>query len=383
MNPVDPFYVKRLCPYCIQEFYPGDCKIVSTRNKGTVLVDAPTGLKRQLARRNPERLDGPKYLKEMACRVCPHCGHELPYNIERVDNISIAVVGDTYSGKSHFIAAFIHQLRDGLAGTDARRYVRFECLTQEVEDAYLKNFYEPLFIKKQRLAATQPAIDPTREPLIYELVIRESKDHPAKKINLNVYDAAGEDQANQSRVVQYSQYILNSDAIIFLADPITMPKIFASLPPHLQNAPVTGRKTATVLNTIIRIYERHKGLEPGSRLVSVPIAITLSKSDLLKMLRPVSQPYSFLTNPEYNGTVDLREQAIIDREVRELIQEFGDQSLLHTTRNFSKVGYFATSATGFAPNDDDTYPRIEPCRCLDPIFWALYKLHIIKADQTA
>ncbi len=170
-------YVKRLCPYCIQEFFLGDCDIVSTVTSGKVLKQAPKGGPQlHFARLSPERLDGPKYVRELACRKCPNpdCGQLLPYNIERVDNISIAVVGDTFSGKSHYIAAFIHQIREGLLSQGINRYVRFECLNQQVEDQYIRDYYEPLFVKKQKIEGTQPAINSIREPLIYELVIRES-----------------------------------------------------------------------------------------------------------------------------------------------------------------------------------------------------------------
>ncbi len=161
-----------------------------------------------------------------------------------------------------------------------------------------------------------------------------------------------------------------------------MPKIFAELPPYLQTNAVTGRRVASVLNTVIRIYERNNRLEPGSRLVSVPVAITLSKSDVLKQLRPSSQPYEFLTNPAYDGSVNLRDLDAVDKEVKELVQEYGDPSLLQATRSFSKVNFFAVSATGYSPDVNDIYPNVIPCRCLDPVLWILHKLNYIKASKT-
>jgi GTPase SAR1 family protein len=377
MNPMNSLYIKRICPYCIEEFYPGDCEIVSSLTQNPI-EPAPVGAARHFARMSPKRLDGRRYTRELACRKCPHCGKLLPYNIESVDNLSIAVVGDTSSGKSSYIAAFIHQIRE--MNQTGIRQIRFECLNQDIEEKYIHEYYEPLFIKKRRLDFTPPAIDAIREPLIYELVVRETPEHPAKRINLSIYDASGEDHANQDRMVQFSQYILNASAIIFLADPVAMPKIRDQLPPHLQIDLLTDRRVATVLNSVIRIYERNNKLVPGSRLVSVPVAVALSKSDLLKILRHVSDPqYRFLKNPMYDGSVDLQDLQIVDEEVRNLISEHGDTNLLLATRTLSKSSFFATSSTGYAPNADDTYPNVEPCRCLDPVLWVLYKLHILKA----
>src|SRR2546423_6584974 len=150
---------KRLCPLCVREFYPGDCRIVS-RISGKELKPAPAGkMARQLARRNPESLLGPRYVNELASRECPHCGYLLPYNIESVENKSVVVIGDTYAGKSHYLAALIQQIEEGqMQAPD--QYMRFVCLTEDVRQEYARGYLERLFKKKQVIGPTQPA-DPT------------------------------------------------------------------------------------------------------------------------------------------------------------------------------------------------------------------------------
>jgi hypothetical protein len=369
----------RICPNCAQEFYPGECRIVSQIQQGKVLKAAPTTwLERQRARRYPEPLVGDLYLKELACRECPHCNYLLPYNIESVEAKSIVVVGDTYSGKSHFIAALIRQIQDGLI-QNPNHSTRFVCLTPKVLEKYTQNYLNALFKKKEVLLGTQPAAPATPiEPLIYELIVKKSPAHPAKKTNLILYDASGEDYANADRLVQYTHYVLNASGMIFLADPVSMPDILDRLPLHLQNQPVTGRRASDVLNSTIQLLERKRGLEPGSAFMQMPIAITLSKSDLLKYLRGINDPYSFLSNPknDYTSGVDLRDLEKVDGEVRQLLAEFGDRTLLEATRTLN-AQFFAASATGHAPKADDTYPAVEPRRCLDPVLWLLYQLQVI------
>ena len=371
---------KRFCPLCVREFYPGDCRIVS-RISGKELKPAPIGkMGRQMARRNPETLLGPKYVNELACRECPHCGYPLPYNIESVENKSVVVVGDTYAGKSHYLAALIHQIEEGQM-QGSHQYIRFVCLTDDVRQEYTRDYLDRLFNKKQVISATQPA-DPTKpnKPLIYELTIKKSQAHPARRINLILYDASGEDFAISERLVQYSRFVLNASAIIFLADPFSMSNILDRLPPHLQNQPAPARKAAAVLNSVLQLFERNLGVQAGSRLVRVPVAITLSKSDLLKYLRGISNPYRFLANPphRYTGGIDLQDLQLIDQEVRQLIYEFGDRTLLQTAQTLN-AHFFAVSATGNSPKMDGSFPAVEPCRCLDPVLWTLQKLRIIDA----
>lgn len=370
---------KRFCPLCVSEFYPGDCRVIS-RITGQELKPAPKGgLERRRARKNPESLLGPKYVNELASRECPYCGYHLPYNIESVENKSLVVVGDTYAGKSHYLAALIHQIEEGqMRGSN--QYIRFVCLTEGVRQKYTTDYLDRLFKKKQVISSTQPA-DPTSPnmPLIYELTIKKSQAHLPKRFNLILYDAAGEDYATPERLVRYSRYVLNANAIIFLADPVSMSNILDRLPPHLQNQPTTARKAAAVFNSVLQLFERNLGVQAGSRLVRIPIAITLSKSDLLKYLRGINDPFRFLTNPPhgYNGSADQEDLQFINQEVRELIDEFGDRTLLQTAQTLN-AQFFAVSATGSSPKLDGTYPTVEPCRCLDPVMWALQKLRIVE-----
>jgi hypothetical protein len=244
---------------------------------------------------------------------------------------------------------------------------------------YTDKYLDTLFKKKQSLEPTQPATeDAPNEPLIYELIIRKSPQHPAKKLNLIFYDASGEDYAIPERIVQYGRYVLKANAIIFLADPVSMPTIYDRLPKHLQHQPYTGRRASDVFNSVIQLLERSKGVEPGSRLFSVPIAITLSKSDLLKYLIGINQSYTFSSHPKqgYGNGIDLGDVEVIDAEVRDLLYEYGDRTLLSATQALN-AKFFATSATGHAPNVDGTYAAVDPRRCLDPVLWVLYKLGII------
>ncbi len=382
MSIMDTVYLKRTCPNCIQECYPGDCDIVSPTvvdphsGKHEVIKVAPKGgLKRRFARLNPEPITGELVLK-LAHRECPHCYYLLPTNIELVDNINIAIVGDTFSGKSHYIGALIHQIQQGELQR-ADRYARFDCMTQDIEKEYITNIIKPLFQDKRQLAGTQMAVETNRPPLIYELILGVSPERPARRINLILYDASGEDLAIKERMVQFSRYVFGANAIIFLADPTSMPEIYNLLPAFLQKKAATGRTSSSVLNSMIRLIEDYRGYGTGARLSSTPIAITITKSDLLKQLTSIQHQYSFLRKPVYHGAINLQDLDAVNQEVRQLLEEYEERTLLQSTRNFAKVRFFATSATGYAPDMNGNYPAVDPCRCLDPILWILHELDIL------
>jgi len=101
--------IKRTCPVCIEPFYPGHCEIRSG-NSGDVLKAAPVNWREKaLARILPVPLEGRRYVQEGAYRQCPKCNYRLPRNMEIADNVNIVVAGDTFSGKTHYIAAIINE----------------------------------------------------------------------------------------------------------------------------------------------------------------------------------------------------------------------------------------------------------------------------------
>src|SRR5438128_879851 len=120
-----------LCPACFNQFYLGDCEIVSTVTPGQVLRSARADI---FSRIRPESLNTPNYTKELACRKCPHCGYLLPHNLGQSNNLIIAIVGDTAAGLSTYLAALTHQLKEGrIPG-----YVRFSALNEDIENEFRK-----------------------------------------------------------------------------------------------------------------------------------------------------------------------------------------------------------------------------------------------------
>ncbi len=200
-----------------------------------------------------------------------------------------------------------------------------------------------------------------------------------------IYDAAGED-FQPRRLTKYARFVLNASAFIFVADPFTMPPITNELSPTLQARwqkvliLAQTRRAVERLNHAIELVRRFRGKPDSSSLPDLPIAVMLSKSDLLEHVKLPSGSgiYTFMQNAAYGDYLDLADINQVHGEVKAVLAHYGQQNLLAATGRFHQVKFFATSATGIIPDDDGTFPLVVPRRCLDPFLWILHSLKILE-----
>jgi len=390
----EPSRTEFVCPSCFRTNFIGDCRILSGIGEHRVLKAAPKS-PRQIdqAHKNPESLDTPFYGRELACRECPSCGYLVPREIEHFPSLALAIVGDTFSGKTHYITTLLHQLREEWIN-HTQSFMRLHCLTPDVETNFLRS-YEQLFVENLALGPNTrtvdiPMVGKATKPLIYNLSIGSSLQEPPTTINLMLYDIAGED-FQRERLVQVAPFALGADAFIFVADPITMHPVLERLPASMQKnikntikqlgSSLTDiRQQPDSLNDTLTLYNNFHRQRKTMSLPDTPVAVMVSKADLISYI-PQAKCYSFTVNPRYSGSVDLRDMSNVDKEVKEFLREYRQGALLATTRILQHVQFFATSATGGPPDEQGRFKHVEPRRCLDPILWILYQLGIITASM--
>jgi hypothetical protein len=296
--------------------------------------------------------------------------------METARNIVIAVLGDVTVGKTHFIAACINQMSSTGPIRHLKEVTECRALNQDVEKRYLNELYNPLFQDKTPLGGNTPAAlartdeEKLSKPLIYRLTLRKSS--ALEKIyNLVFYDASGEDLREQETLVNHKSYALDPDAIIYIADPLTIQGI-ESRTPYLRTS---DRAPDYVLRWAIDLIKPYKKLR--GRPLTTPIAITLSKSDLLEYVQPDDAPFKLLDESDHRGGLNLEDIELVSQEIQALLDKYGAFDLLSTQRLSENVCYFATSATGCPPNPDTgKFDRVIPRRCLDPLLWLLFKLGV-------
>lgn len=387
------FWRRMRCPFCNAEFHPSDCAVHAGRRydeqnpKASELYPAPQdNFSRFLARLHTRELTGEVNLREDARRQCPTCKHLLPYRLEVDACFTIAIVGNGSSGKSHYLAALLTQLKNGEMSHNPDTFVRFTPLTKQTERLF-NELQKKLFQEKSVLPINaRYAQAPNRryvehEPLIFQLhiIYGQKSQKIVSTMNLIFYDLSGEDIATYDALREYGWPITTSQAIIHIADPLSMPAILAKLPPtpQVEEAKALGYrgKAHEVLSQVIAQLQRGKKLNIGQSLPT-PTAIMLSKSDVLD---PIAAQYGFanarfLADATYDGSINAEDVQAVDRDVRDLLQNMQETALLSASQMFSDVSFFAASATGCAPDQQHHYATIKPRRCLDAFLWVLGQL---------
>lgn len=387
---------KVICFNCWERFHIADCRIVSALEGNTVLEEAPQGVRRLLRRLWVRPISGTAYTDRRARRQCPRCEALLPRNVDYMQPQVIGLVGASASGKSHYIASLVQELKRG----DVLSQIgctQFSPLDQEVEDDYKTKYYDPLFVRKETLQVTAPAVPIKRNrPLIYEMVFERKSRLPLKlqrRVNLVLFDASGEDLGDEKKLLEFHRYVLNASALIFMVDPQALTSFTKELLPHLRAKEVEEQLQARqgsqqdafdVLNRIRRVYQQNNGIVAGRRM-SLPIVMTLGKSDLLRFgMEGLGLNKVFWRRPDYSRGFQRDEFNRVDGEVRDILNGFmGPAFVASCTHSFPNLAFSAVSATGMAPDKNQRYRDVKPIRCLDPLLWILWRLGYIRPTAAA
>jgi len=362
---------KVVCPYCSTEMQLRDCKVVSVVS-GNILADPKKS--RPLFTTS---IIGRKGVRELASRQCvnPQCNKLLPRNIEFVDqNITIAIIGDTFSGKTHYIAALIEQLRSGRYLPPGYNLCLLNPASEEVAEIYERDYYQPMFQRSEILQRSNKVFDEKAEPLIYELTL---EGQIRKQVNLLIYDISGEDLLNQRDFMSFRHHLLNAKGILFMADPWAIAGFRNKLAHHLQPDPgqVTGRVVINVLHALAQLYQNNTGRSGRARL-NIPVALVITKADLIPYLT-INPYFHDLYNPNFEHMMDIDNDSPVNDVIHNLLQELDEPGLVRMVHRLEHARFFVTSATG-SNGDMNTgaYPLIKPYRCLDPLFWLLRELRV-------
>jgi hypothetical protein len=207
-----------------------------------------------------------------------------------------------------------------------------------------------------------------------------------QQAHLVIRDVAGEDLERGTLSDAAFDFFSRADAVIFMVDPLKVRSVQQMLMGLVPDAGV-GADPMVVLNTLLT-----KLREPGKPPAAVPIAVVLSKFDVLHELASVqgsdwSQIMSnhgaaFLRDPSMSSlTYDDRDGRLLHDEVRSLLQRMDAANLVRQVEAASPaVRYFATSALGQHSMGDELHPRgISPFRCVDPMKWVLARAGMVPA----
>ena len=307
-------------------------------------------------------------------RLCPECHYELSHDAGFVDDYTIAIVGGPDTGKGHYIATLIHRLQNDVGTNFGFGLIM---LGDETRERYRTLYFEPLFYRRELLAATRSAsVDITiKHPMIFRLTYRLGRRMIA--VNMSFFDTAGEDMINKDAMASDARYISSADGIIFLLDPLQIDAVRQTLPEDILPRRDPRADPAYIVDRLREVFEEQRKLSPTQK-VKTPIAFTLSKMDALL---PIIDSSTLLkqTGPHF-GYLDKGDSDSVGTEIWNYIQTWmGPMFNNKLGTAFQEFHYFGVSSLGHTPDSKGKLASISPVRVEDPFLWILYKLKLIKA----
>lgn len=307
-------------------------------------------------------------------RICPHCHNKLPFEFGKYPIKYISIVGITSSGKTVFLSQLLANIDEFLN----RVGMTTAGLTPEVDD-FLRKY-------KIRRGEKLPSGNATNV-LTKPLPINVKNNKTGKKSTLVFYDIAGENCVNPEQMAKYGQFIRNADGIIMVTDPRQFPDLVFFYDEEEMEEAYQPNRVAKAM------YESFGSSEFSGGECNVPLAATISKSDLLRNCQHIaagdnSNIFKNIVYENYEGQgFPYEDWSNITNEVKMLLKKSNRGQLLvnNLEQFFKNSSYFAVSALNSKPKvlEEGNSKRYEmeflpkTIRVEEPFFWILQKLDMI------
>lgn len=309
-------------------------------------------------------------------RICPHCHNKLPFEFGKYPVKYIPVVGITSSGKTVYLSQILGKIKEVLIRAD----MTVAGLCPEV-DEFVKNHT----IRRGQNLPGGNATNVLTTPV--PVNVKNNKD--GRRYTLVFYDIAGENCVDAGQMEKYGQFICNANGIIMIMDPRQFTDLI-----YLGNDDEDNMDDDTYSpdKVVAAMYTAFVAADFAGGQSDIPIAATLSKSDLLKGTGVIGDYSNMFQNIRYND-YEVRgfpyEDCInVNTEVKMMLTrksikgEILDNQLKQFFPNHS---YFAFSALNGMPvvSEEGSAKRYqmevnpEAVRVEEPLFWLLYKMNII------
>ncbi len=384
------------CPFCFADFAPQDIKFRCIEPMCPAKAPDPIfASARDIAEQEmgyvliPPRRFGNILSNRMVCdackklsytRLCPNCHFELSQDVGQIDQHIIAIIGGSGTGKSNFIASLIYRLQFEVG---LKFDIAVEMMGEDTQERWQRDFYEPLFQKKEAVPKTQTAKTnlPVRSPLMFRFMFNQGR--RTRALTISFFDSAGEDMATLSHMSPLNRYICHAHGIIFLLDPLQIPLVRTQLPANAQNVvlPPANWRTSPerIVGGLRNLFEREYNLPPTQK-VTVPVAFTLSKIDMLKPL--LDDGSALRRRSTHPGYVNLGDIQTVDTEISNNLSDWINPSFLNSIRHgFANYSFFGVSALGEQPDANGRLKSVSPLRVEDPFLWLLYILGLVDGKR--
>jgi Double-GTPase 2 len=298
--------------------------------------------------------------------VCPDCHSNLPQRFTEADARTMALVGTRAAGKSHYIAVALHELEHRVGPRFGGSLMLLDDSTRNrVENVLMPRLYgEQALLDATQSAAADRAV---REPLVSRLTLGREK--RATHSNLVFFDAAGEDLQSLVVLEREARYVTQSDGLILLIDPLQIASVRDELEDECGLPPVSA-DPYTMLGRLAALMREARGIA-ANKPIDVPLAITLSKSDMLRGL--LDEEHPLFRAPSNGRMFDAEATRNLSEQLRaDVAGWLGERFDTFVKAEFPKTSYFGVSALGENPVNGHLRNGVAAQRVEDPILWMLH-----------
>ncbi len=316
-----------------------------------------------------------KYSVVTKNRLCPVCHNDLPLTAGKHPSNIVSIVGATSVGKSVYMTSLIHTLQHRTANNFDAACIP---LDNEMSKRFRVNYETPLFENGALLQSTEKSN--RQEPFIFQFIFKDEDQAP---LTLVFFDVAGEGMTDKEYLKLHAAHIKNSAGILFLVDPLQIRTIREKLIHQLGENPGTivgqGVEPREVVISLFGDFIAH--LENSK--TDIPTAVVLTKSDLLNAIKQDDGDYirtnsNVFCNVTHRGYLNLNEYENIHGEIKRFLAKVDNPFVNALDVYFKDTAYFAVSALGSNPVDQQVNGIISPIRVDEPFIWLLYKLGFIE-----
>lgn len=311
--------------------------------------------------------------RESTRKICVHCHNSLPHQYGKFPVKFIAIVGITSSGKTVYLSQLLSHIEEYLT----RANLTVLGVHDEL-DSYVKSH----MVSRDVLLPQGTAAHTLTRPL--PLNVKDIQ--TGECYTLMFYDIAGENCAKPDQMKKFGPFIKNADGIIMIVDPYQFSNLFRLQSMNSDDMARPERVVSAMYNAFLGdMQDASQGGKSG-----VPLAVSLSKSDILKDYYLNKGVESHLFHPinysQYSGRGlaydDFRNISTeIEYELKSDESLQGETFINTISSNFERVGYFAFSSLNTTPRRDENGYSLdeipERIRIEEPLYWILHLLGII------
>lgn len=280
----------------------------------------------------------------LSMRLCPKCHHRIPVKMSVGNLRTILFLAPHNCGLSHYMVSLVKVMRDVAKEFNGK----FTSADSTVDECMRKQYFN--YVDNGMVI---PSSKSPPEPMVYSFTCGMNGD-----LTLIFVDVACDEYGmpKLDRGGDIEGMILDSSGLVLLIDP---------------ESEETTKASKNILAQITDLYRNSDRMDEYNR-ITVPIAVTLAKSDLLSTGdRPYLGPWSAVNISRLPGIVDDISFGQINAEVKEIVRRISGREMIDLTDCYKDNLFFAVSAIGYAPVDGRLAYGIEPFRVEDPLIWLL------------